>query len=134
MYHIGASGPKRSTRDHSKCDKDQCRALQQVGSKNYKPQHVKDDCQCEFIDMKQAQLAELVQEGAIPILSYSKLDGLQLQPFRPDESPRLRYIAISHVWADGLGNPNANAMRQCQLQLTQDRMGVVAKKLSGVQP
>ena len=29
--------------------------------------------------------------------------------------PESRYVALSHVWADGLGNPCANALPRCQL-------------------
>ncbi|KAI1086090.1 hypothetical protein F5B19DRAFT_502130 [Rostrohypoxylon terebratum] len=32
------------------------------------------------------------------------------------------YIAISHVWADGLGNPTANSLPRCQLRLLYDRL------------
>lgn len=30
-------------------------------------------------------------------------------------TPEIPYIAISHVWIDGLGNPNANSLPVCQL-------------------
>ena len=30
--------------------------------------------------------------------------------------PSTRYTAISHVWSDGLGNPNSNGLPQCQLE------------------
>lgn len=29
------------------------------------------------------------------------------------------FVAISHVWADGLGNPSANKLPQCQLSRLQ---------------
>ncbi|KAL8998899.1 MAG: hypothetical protein Q9169_002118 [Polycauliona sp. 2 TL-2023] len=30
--------------------------------------------------------------------------------------PNIDYVAISHVWADGLGNPNANSLPMCRLR------------------
>jgi hypothetical protein len=33
-----------------------------------------------------------------------------------DYRPGLRYVAISHVWADGLGNVTENSLPQCQLE------------------
>ena len=33
-----------------------------------------------------------------------------------DAQPNSWYIALSHVWADGLGNPKANSLPQCQLR------------------
>lgn len=31
-------------------------------------------------------------------------------------TPKDRYVAISHVWSDGLENPNANALLTCQVK------------------
>jgi hypothetical protein len=39
---------------------------------------------------------------------------VQLQVHRA--SARDQYVAISHVWADGLGNPKSNALPECQLR------------------
>lgn len=76
IYHIVASEPKNSTRDHPNCDRDQCRAFQQVDSKNYRPRHAKQDCQCGLVGTREPELAELVTGGAIPIISYSDQEGL----------------------------------------------------------
>ena len=35
------------------------------------------------------------------------------------------YVAISHVWADGLGNPQANTMPRCQLVYLQEKVNWV---------
>ena len=32
-----------------------------------------------------------------------------------DAKPRVRYVAISHVWRGGLGNPHQNSLPRCQL-------------------
>jgi hypothetical protein len=33
-----------------------------------------------------------------------------------EASPESAYIALSHVWIDGLGNPSGNSIHRCQLQ------------------
>jgi hypothetical protein len=39
-----------------------------------------------------------------------------------DDAP---YIAISHVWADGLGNPLANSLQRCKLHRLRDLVSAV---------
>lgn len=42
-----------------------------------------------------------------------------------DENPLHNFrsfVAISHVWADGLGNPSANALPRCQLSRIRERL------------
>jgi hypothetical protein len=33
-----------------------------------------------------------------------------------ERKKRMDYIAVSHVWADGLRNPTANALPSCQIE------------------
>jgi hypothetical protein len=60
-------------------------------------------------------LIEIIKSGGIPLVS------VHIGPYNKAEiriekaSPSTRYTAISHVWSDGLGNPNSNALPQCQL-------------------
>ncbi|RDW64369.1 uncharacterized protein DSM5745_09780 [Aspergillus mulundensis] len=55
--------------------------------------------------------------GAMELSSYQfNLDGAH---------PRPEYVAISHVWADGKGNPRANALPQCQLDRIQRLVGEI---------
>ena len=132
MYHVGASGRKKSTRDHSNCHRDQCKALQQADTKDYRPRHAIENCQCPLVGPNQEQIMELIRKGEVPLVSYSDTQGLQIGSFRQGESHQHPYIAISHVWADGLGNPNANAMHQCQFVLMQKRVRMVAEQLHGL--
>ena len=55
-----------------------------------------------------------LRSGGIPLISVhrsKKAVKLELTCNRRETV----YFAISHVWADGLGNPHANALPQCQL-------------------
>jgi len=38
------------------------------------------------------------------------------------DTSRVGYVAISHVWADGLGNPHRNSLPFCQVANLQDQV------------
>ncbi|VUC19908.1 unnamed protein product [Clonostachys rosea] len=77
---------------------------------------------CEQKSLRVSRIRALQSEGAC-YMPQNRGSEDQLDP--GDESvkitlveaePGTEYIAISHVWSDGLGNPNKNAIPQCQLQ------------------
>ena len=64
-------------------------------------------------------LKNILSKEQIPILRLKMTDqGLELDVVA--SSPKIRYIAISHVWADGLGNPHRNDLKACQLKYLWD--------------
>ena len=83
LYYIGASAPRRLMRDHSKCDKDQCRALQNVG-KGDEPRHANKDCQCGFSGPEREKIVEIIKNDSIPILHYSDETGLEVESYQPN--------------------------------------------------
>jgi hypothetical protein len=63
-------------------------------------------------------VVQMIKDGHIPLLEYKKvtLDGKEewkVDPIRAQ--PFQDYATISHVWADGYGNPSANKLWKCQL-------------------
>jgi hypothetical protein len=50
----------------------------------------------------------------IPMATYSE-GQLRLVPVSPSFLQGKTFVAISHVWADGMGNVNENALPRCQL-------------------
>ncbi|KAH6710567.1 hypothetical protein BKA61DRAFT_522966 [Leptodontidium sp. MPI-SDFR-AT-0119] len=122
LYYIGATLSRKPTGDHSLCRAEyQCVALREAGS-GYIPRHVSKDCRCGLYGPNPEQLVSIISEGSIPVLHYSEDTGVTIVPFQLKDPERPNFVAISHVWADGLGNPKANAMHQCQLRLIQDRV------------
>jgi len=128
QYYMGASVPRLSTRDHSNCDHENCRALQQV-DKQYSPRHAHSGCSCDLIAVDGAMLRSMANTRSWPILAFSDSGNLQAVPVHTTrvDTP---YIAISHVWADGLGNPKSNEMYRCQVTRIQNQVGAVAAQLS----
>lgn len=65
------------------------------------------------------EVIEVLREGYIPVLQVTVSDDPHTKPrFTVGKADdKMSYIAISHVWADGLGNPKANAIPLCQLKV-----------------
>lgn len=106
--------------DHSHCTDKFCSA--KTPSENtYRMRHVKTGCTCSFIEPDVEDVVRVLESDSIPVLCYmgsfeSGTARLQVQPFKQG----MKYIVVSHVWADGLGNPYGNGMVTCQIQrLTQ---------------
>ena len=108
--------------DHSFCSKHVCKRSNVVFESLQKNGLIhRPDCNgCEergVVGEDLERLIALLKEGSIPLLRFSwALNDdsnfkIELVPF----TGRQRYTAISHVWADGLGNPLANRLRSCQL-------------------
>jgi hypothetical protein len=65
-------------------------------------------------------LFESLKAGQIPLITYAAESGgetKRMSLFR--YQPGLKYVAISHVWSDKLGNPLRNGLPRCQLQRLQ---------------
>lgn len=109
---------------HGRCSESECLALQTSDS-DYETKHLEScprDSSCKSIVIDQGHLARILFSGGIPILYMIPSSGttaLQVQVLNHDSHP-LDFIAISHVWAHGLGNPHENALPSCQLHRLND--------------
>ena len=80
--------------------------------------HLADNCICsEPSNMSAAacEAAAIVEKQQTPLLSLIKESSdlkIQVIPFHPG----IKYVAISHVWSDGMGNPDRNSLPLCQMQ------------------
>ncbi|KAK6535521.1 hypothetical protein TWF694_001976 [Orbilia ellipsospora] len=130
-YFSYIPGPRKAS-DHSKCTATACIAATVVVGE-YKTKHVESDCDCQFVGVK--GMEELIvkgkdnMDGSIPLVIWRKDKvsgefGLHLQEFNVDVR-NVPYVAISHVWSDGLGNETQNALPRCQL----DRIQKMIKQL-----
>ncbi|KAI0387988.1 hypothetical protein F5Y04DRAFT_15678 [Hypomontagnella monticulosa] len=95
---------------HDKCTDSTCMAYQ-VNEDSYRTLHVEDDCDCELIHVQPDLLTDALSKNTVPVINIS--NDLQLSVGHGGE---VKYIAFSHVWADGLGNPFFNALPSCQIR------------------
>ena len=100
---------------HEFCDNLKCVAYQ-TNLKNYVAQHVTTQCRCKELCVDTSSLNAVLRTGALPLLRIREAETLdeltvEITTSQPDSS----YLALSHVWADGLGNIKVNALPRCQL-------------------
>jgi hypothetical protein len=100
-------------RDHSRCTDAACNIYQI--NLDYKVGHQQSDCSCEELVVNPQDLEEILhKEERIPLLRLTG-DLHNLKADLVESDINTPYIAISHVWADGLGNPRANSLHRCKL-------------------
>lgn len=113
--------------DHSQCmPRSRCTAydLDKKKKREYRPKHTVDCHNCRDVSVNAVELKDIIEEGAIPILSMDPYaDSSDIRFHRSNGT--IRYTAISHVWSDGLGNPLENSLPWCQLK----RIGKVLQSM-----
>ena len=119
LYFLANLQPTRAGRDHSKCTKDLCTWM--MVNDVYKTRHATPDCQCESHFSGINDVRKILQESdEIPLIrqvgSQNDSASSQFEIIPSISSLSGDFIAISHVWAEGLGNPNANELPACSLE------------------
>ncbi|RTE69028.1 hypothetical protein BHE90_016592 [Fusarium euwallaceae] len=75
--------------------------------------HADNDC-CSPERVARDDISRVIREGGIPIISIdANAHDLDLKVIKC--TPWTTYTAVSHVWSDGLGNPEENSLFLCQL-------------------
>lgn len=115
LYYISLMGRPGTTRDHSGCTKQKCFAFR-LDPSRYRTKHLDELCACSFLGPQVGEVVRIIMSGKIPLLSIiadERADAVEVrvEPYKAG----VEYIAISHVWADGLGNTDCNALPRCQL-------------------
>lgn len=116
LAYILALGTSQTKEDHSMCDRILCVAS--CVDNSYKPKHLHPDCHCELISTPIEEIVAELSAGHIPVLTIDEGSDSSAAPtlgVRPSDA-QIPYVALSHVWADGLGNPTGNAIFRCQLE------------------
>jgi hypothetical protein len=66
-------------------------------------------CSCKGISAEGVDLMPILESGPIPVVLFDK--ALHVSP----ANSSIKYVAISQVWSDRLGNPHINSLSCCQL-------------------
>lgn len=121
LEHAGMPFPWVS--EHDQCDRKKTCILAHGASGT--PRHIESHCSspCAMRGVPLEHLQEAMEQDSIPLcrLVRSRSEGgtyMDLQPERYKEG--MKYIAISHVWADGRGNEAVNELPECQLSYIYD--------------
>ncbi|KAL8687285.1 MAG: hypothetical protein Q9218_006499 [Villophora microphyllina] len=105
---------------HDNCTDRECRASRN-NLTQYTTKHTDSKCQCAdyFIDVP--EVVNILSKGSLPLLQItpgSSLDDINIEVV--EASPDINFMALSHVWSDGLGNPQSNSLPKCQLRRLHD--------------
>lgn len=132
LYYASLTNFASVDRSHDICTDSACVAYNHVEGEIYLFQHSIQHCPCRVehcshladscicsepsnMTTAASEAAAVVEKGQTPLLSLVKEDsGLKIRvtPF----SRGIKYVAISHVWSDGMGNPYRNSLPLCQIQ------------------
>ena len=104
----------RASSNHTSCDESICR-LTSSGTSPQVPHHVIESCGCQLLQIDEKLLADCLEKGCLPLLRIrdTNIDEIAVEVVASKDDSS--YVALSHVWADGLGNPKATALPRCQL-------------------
>lgn len=117
MYFANLLGPPRVEKDHSRCSNDKCEA-DQIRESEYVTAHSTEDCGCSHLSPNLSKIGSILESGGIPYITISlsaEQDDLTLEV--EEFQAGRNYVAISHVWSGGLGNPAVNSLPRCQLSI-----------------
>jgi Heterokaryon incompatibility protein (HET) len=136
LYFASLFPPRLSEMRHAEegCNEDACNIMNVTGQRKsqYTTEHTETcDGQCNFHSASTDQLcSSLSQPETIPAFKFvTERDGDEnLALIKICLEKAERYVAISHVWIEGLGNMHANAMPECQLR----RLQLLVNEVCGV--
>ncbi|ETS80710.1 hypothetical protein PFICI_08239 [Pestalotiopsis fici W106-1] len=105
---------------HFQCTREECFPFDSPSRPPYRRSHATDTCQCRDIHVDTESLCRIIEDGDIPLV-YVEPAGHGTFCLKLTRMGSLsEYVSISHVWSDGLGNPDANSLFQCELESIMD--------------
>ncbi|CAN9226918.1 unnamed protein product [Alternaria alternata] len=126
--------PRRPNVSHEACPETHCTAsnsrlavsndatnstLPDAG--DYKSAHTHgDSVDCTYVSVDRMKVIQIIRKGKIPLVSIERTSTGEINLLLKEATANDSYIALSHVWSDGLGNPHDNALPKCQLQRLAD--------------
>ena len=125
-YFCSSFDRQRLDQNHTSCTTDQCVA-DNVTVGDYRTRHVFQECDCQHVaaDPPARELrATLLQDGQIPVVQLQEEQATNRMHISTMSSKTATggnrwYVAISHVWSHGMGNPKANSLPRCQVEKLQ---------------
>jgi hypothetical protein len=118
FYYASTLDRRISGRSHGECSKSSC-LLQTVDDTQYETKHHGTCTGCRHVSVAIDRILAILHAGEVARISISSHTVAHQSPSDTsleisvvNEGP---YVAISHVWSDGLGNPCHNSLPTCQL-------------------
>ena len=107
-YYVSLYRPPR-VKSHENCkDGVECKSPS-IRAEDYRTKHVVDKCSSAFLTPNMKALERIIEAGGIPVLYLEEAEEckkLKVERHRIG----IEYTALSHVWANGLGNQDSNSL------------------------
>ncbi|EMD32910.1 hypothetical protein CERSUDRAFT_68326 [Gelatoporia subvermispora B] len=105
-------------RSHDQCTRDIC-VSNNIDPAVYTNLHVTEGCTCSFVVPPIERIKDALLRREIPIIRIHAVntpDDADVKISCKTASSDTPYVAISHVWADGLGSTTERGLPMCQLR------------------
>lgn len=114
LYYI-CNLRRKSIGSHTNCSNRFCK-LRQVDTSTYVTRHAISSCRCSHLGPTAQDVIAIIEDRKIPLVSIiqEKIAGVLRIVVKP-YTPNCHYVAFSHVWSDGMGNPLTNSLPRCQI-------------------
>lgn len=116
LYFFSRMRKNEIRRKHLTCTTSLC-SFMQIDLATYQTKHRQTGCSCLNATLNINHVVTLLRSQKISFLNITQtdedLESLQIEVVAHISD--IRYVAISHVWADGLENPKKNSFSICQL-------------------
>ena len=111
-YHKGAK--TNEGRHHLDCTANVCEELR-VKKGTYVTDHCCEGGRCDMLGPNILDIYRILKASKTPVLQIRGNDLKHVEVAAVPYETGMRYIAVSHVWGDGLGNETSNHIPRCQL-------------------
>ncbi|KAI4282294.1 MAG: hypothetical protein L6R38_003028 [Xanthoria sp. 2 TBL-2021] len=122
LYYYSNLKAPRSSKDHSGCSKARCVTML-TNPATYKLSHRSGCYGCPLLSANLTHIERILRNDSIPLISLKKDTKITVH----DLNNITEFVAISHVWAEGAGNVDGNALQTCLLEDVSE----LVKKLPG---
>ena len=123
LYFLSRMRKDEIRRNHQTCTTSLCSSFQ-LDLAAYQTKHRQSYCKCVDVTPNMDDVMVLLRSRKLPLLQITQLEG-NLESLKVEVvayTPETSYVAVSHVWADGLGNPRGNSVPACQLLYILERV------------
>lgn len=105
--------PAPSLKAHTACSTSACVA-NSIDPADYSAKHHGEDCTlCGYAGAPLQQIVDILSAGEIPVVTFDSSGDSTVTTTSASNVP---YVAISHVWADGIGSTTEVGLPKCQLR------------------
>src|SRR3569833_1056482 len=106
-YVTQLPNPSRVT--HDECTEQAC-VGNNVDMINYTTRHAIPDCKCQHDSIPLQDMRDIIRTGGVPLVLVHETADHSVQLRVTRMTHRTPFVAFSHDWSDGLGNPSANSL------------------------